>query len=72
LRQDIRTADIPSLTPLLDRKPARRSGGQRQRVAKGSAVVRHPEVFLLDERLSNLDAKRGCGCAPSSRHCTNG
>jgi multiple sugar transport system ATP-binding protein len=50
-------ADILGLTPLLDRKPAALSGGQRQRVALGRAIVRDAKVFLMDEPLSNLDAK---------------
>ena len=45
------------LVPLLDRKPSQLSGGQRQRVALGRAVIRRPKVFLMDEPLSNLDAK---------------
>ena len=50
-------AELLGLTDLLDRKPAALSGGQRQRVALGRAVVRDPKVFLMDEPLSNLDAK---------------
>ncbi|WP_208559851.1 ABC transporter ATP-binding protein [Marinilactibacillus kalidii] len=50
-------AEILGLTPLLDRKPAALSGGQRQRVALGRAIVRDAKVFLMDEPLSNLDAK---------------
>jgi multiple sugar transport system ATP-binding protein len=51
------TAAILGLTEWLDRKPGQLSGGQRQRVAMGRAIVREPAVFLMDEPLSNLDAK---------------
>ena len=50
-------AEILGLTDWLDRKPGQLSGGQRQRVAMGRAIVREPSVFLMDEPLSNLDAK---------------
>jgi multiple sugar transport system ATP-binding protein len=51
------TAKTLDLTELLDRKPSQLSGGQRQRVAMGRAIVRQPKAFLMDEPLSNLDAK---------------
>src|SRR3984957_16458196 len=51
------TAEILGLTEWLDRKPGQLSGGQRQRVAMGRAIGREPSVFLMDEPLSNLDAK---------------
>jgi multiple sugar transport system ATP-binding protein len=50
-------ADVLGIQDLLARKPRQLSGGQRQRVALGRAIVRHPQVFLFDEPLSNLDAK---------------
>src|SRR5215204_2712827 len=61
-RGEIRTrvqdaAEILGIQELLKRKPRQLSGGQRQRVALGRAIVRHPQVFLFDEPLSNLDAK---------------
>src|SRR6185503_18257798 len=52
-----RAERILDLEQLLQRKPRNLSGGQRQRVAMGRAIVRHPQAFLMDEPLSNLDAK---------------
>jgi multiple sugar transport system ATP-binding protein len=56
-RRVTEVAQLLGLTELLDRKPAQLSGGQRQRVAMGRAIVREPTLFLMDEPLSNLDAK---------------
>jgi len=53
----VEAAKILDLEPYLERKPKALSGGQRQRVAMGRAIVRSPQVFLMDEPLSNLDAK---------------
>jgi multiple sugar transport system ATP-binding protein len=52
-----RVAEVLGITEMLDRRPAQLSGGQQQRVALGRALVRDPEVFLMDEPLANLDAK---------------
>ena len=58
-------ADLLGLTEFLDRKPAALSGGQRQRVAMGRAIAREPQAFLMDEPLSNLDAKLRVGMRAS-------
>ena len=66
-------AQTLGLDELLDRKPGELSGGQRQRVAMGRAMVREPKAFLMDEPLSNLDAKlRVDDARASSRGCTSG
>ena len=56
-RRVLEAAQLLELEPYLHRRPRQLSGGQRQRVAMGRAIVRHPQVFLMDEPLSNLDAK---------------
>src|SRR5690349_289126 len=58
-------AELLGLEKLLDRRPAQLSGGQRQRVAMGRAIVREPKAFLMDEPLSNLDAKLRVGMRAS-------
>jgi multiple sugar transport system ATP-binding protein len=69
-KDEIRTrvdeiAELLGLTELLERKPAQLSGGQRQRVAMGRAIAREPQAFLMDEPLSNLDAKLRVGMRAS-------
>jgi multiple sugar transport system ATP-binding protein len=56
-RRVAEVAEVLQLTEVLDRRPSQLSGGQRQRVAMGRAIIRHPRAFLMDEPLSNLDAK---------------
>ena len=58
-------AELLGLGEMLDRKPQQLSGGQRQRVAMGRAIVREPQSFLMDEPLSNLDAKLRVGMRAS-------
>jgi multiple sugar transport system ATP-binding protein len=60
-----KVAALLGLTDLLERRPAQLSGGQRQRVAMGRAIVRQPQAFLMDEPLSNLDAKLRVGMRAS-------
>ncbi len=64
-RRVAEVAELLGLQELLERKPAQLSGGQRQRVAMGRAIVREPKAFLLDEPLSNLDAKLRVGMRAS-------
>src|SRR5439155_1027015 len=64
-RRVAEVAELLGLEDLLDRRPAHLSGGQRQRVAMGRAIVREPKAFLMDEPLSNLDAKLRVGMRAS-------
>ena len=57
---------------LLDRRPKQLSGGQKQRVAKGRAIIRQPQVFLMDEPLSNSTPAPASTCAARSRPCRSG
>jgi multiple sugar transport system ATP-binding protein len=65
VRRVTEVAELLGLADLLERRPAQLSGGQRQRVAMGRAIVREPKAFLLDEPLSNLDAKLRVGMRAS-------
>ena len=68
-----RSRSCSGLTDLLERKPGQLSGGQRQRVAMGRAIVREPSVYLMDEPLSNLDAKlRVADACRHRRACRRG
>jgi len=62
------TAELLSIAHLLERRPRQLSGGERQRVAVGRAIVRQPQVFLLDEPLSNLDAHLRAGMRQELKH----
>ncbi len=75
-KEDIRqrvvdVAEMLSIGHLLQRKPGQLSGGQQQRVAIGRALVKEPNVYLLDEPFSNLDAALRRACAPRSSACTS-
>jgi multiple sugar transport system ATP-binding protein len=65
-------AQLLGIEDLLERKPGQLSGGQRRRVAMGRAIVREPRVFLMDEPLSNLDAKLRVQMRATSRRCRRG
>ena len=71
-RRVLEVADMLELTELLDRKPSKLSGGQRQRVAMGRAIVRRPQVFCMDEPLSNLDAKLRVSTRSQISDCSGG
>ncbi|MBT0781446.1 ABC transporter ATP-binding protein [Paracoccus sp. pheM1] len=66
------TAEKVELGPYLDRRPAELSGGQRQRVALARAIIRHPKLFLMDEPLSNLDAKLRVTMRAELKHLHHG